>query len=425
MIVYNKNDDVERLLKREEKSEDLYKRVREILETVKKDGDTALKAYTKAFDGADLAELRVSGEEIEEAMGQIDPELPEIYARAAENIRKYHENQKIEDFIVEDENGVRLGQIVRPLKRVGLYVPGGKASYPSTVLMDSIPARVAGVDEIVMVTPPGKDGKIDPHILAAAKVAGIDEIYKVGGAQAVGALAFGTESIAPVDKIVGPGNAYVAEAKRQVFGTVDIDMIAGPSEVCVIADDSARPDYVAADLLSQAEHDEQAMTVLITPDEKTLKAVEDEITRQLKEDIARKNIAESSVNDHHFAFLVKDLNEAFELANRVAPEHLELEIKDPQKHLGKVKNAGAVFLGAYTPEPVGDYYAGPNHTLPTSGTARFSSPLSVYDFLKRSSLIAYTKEALDKNAEDIVRFARSEGLDAHAASIEIRENDEL
>lgn len=412
---------LEEVLNREsDPGEDVRGRVLEIIDSVRKNGDQALIDYAKAFDGAALESLRVSPEEIEAARAAVGPELLGVYEQAAANIRDFHEKQLEETWTYSARPGVTLGQQITPIAQVGMYVPGGKAAYPSTVLMDAIPAAVAGVERLVMVTPPRPDGSIDPHILAAASVAGVDEIYKTGGAQAIAALAYGTESIAPVYKIVGPGNIYVATAKKEVFGRVDIDMIAGPSEVLVLADETANPEWVAADLLSQAEHDEMAMPVLVTTDrtlpEKVISAVE----RQIEEDLSRKEIARRAVEGYGFIFVCDTLEQAFELANAVAPEHMELCIRDAAAHIKDVKNAGAIFVGPYTPEPVGDYFAGPNHTLPTSGTARFSSPLGVYDYLKRSSILEYSKEAFEADAAMIEAFAGSEGLDAHAASIHKR-----
>lgn len=410
------------LQRTQDPGEGVREKVLAIIERVRREGDSAVRACTKEFDGVELEALRVSPEEIREAVSAIDPQLRQALEEAAGNIRSFHEHQIEETFSYIARPGVVLGQKITPIERAGIYVPGGKAAYPSTVLMNAIPAKVAGVSRIVMVTPPGKDGKIAPNILAAASIAGVDEIYKVGGAQAIAALAYGTESIPAVDKITGPGNIFVATAKKEVFGKVAIDMIAGPSEVCVIADESANPEWVAADLLAQAEHDEMAMPILITTDPETARQVEAEVDRQISEDISRKAIARKSVDDFGRIFLAGDLSQCFDLANRIAPEHLELAVRHPQTHLDQVKNAGAIFLGEFTPEPAGDYFAGPNHTLPTSGTARFSSPLGVYDFLKRSSILSYEQEALLREADQIIAFAKSEGLDAHAKSVERRKN---
>lgn len=409
------------LLKRNsDPGESVRDTVLEIIDTVRDRGDQALLDYTQTFDGVRLSSLRVTPEEIEEAKASIDPALLRAFETAAEHIKSFHEHQKEESFTYEARGGVILGQKITPIEKAGIYVPGGKAAYPSTVLMNALPAKVAGVKKIVMTTPPGKDGKIPANILACADIAGVDEIYKVGGAQAIAALAYGTESVPAVDKITGPGNIFVATAKKEVFGRVAIDMIAGPSEVLVIADESANPAWVAADLLAQAEHDEMAMPVLVTTDPTLPGKVAAEIDRQIDEDLSRKSIARASVNDYGKIFVAETLGEAFDLANRIAPEHLELSIRDAEEHVDDVKNAGAIFIGSYTPEPVGDYFAGPNHTLPTSGTARFSSPLGVYDFQKRSSILKYDRDALSKEARDVAAFARSEGLDAHARSVERR-----
>jgi histidinol dehydrogenase len=413
--------DLDTILRRnEDEREDIRNAVLEIIKGVKKDGNAALLYYTRALDHCELTKLQVSEEEIEEAFAIVPEELLSIIREAAENIRDFHEKQLETTWTYTPKPGVILGQHITPIERVGLYVPGGKATYPSTVLMDAIPALVAGVQSLVMVTPPGRDGKINPNILAAAKIAGVHEIYKIGGAQAVAALAYGTETIKPVNKIVGPGNIYVATAKKEVFGTVDIDMIAGPSEVLIIADETANPVYAAADLLSQAEHDELAMPILVTTSEKFGELVISEVYRQISEDLNRKEIAKKSVDDFGFVFIVKNLDEAFELSNQIAPEHLELLIEHPMDSLEKIKNAGAIFMGAYTPEPLGDYFAGPNHTLPTSGTAKFSSPLGVYDYLKKSSILSYDQAALQSCYTKIASFARSEGLDAHAKAVERR-----
>jgi histidinol dehydrogenase len=394
-------------------------KVREIISEVRGKGDSALYSYTEAFDGVSLSSIRVGAEEIEEAAKKVNPEFLEVLREAAENIRVYHEKQKEETWMFENEDKTVLGQIIRPLERVGIYIPGGKAAYPSTVLMNAIPAKVAGVPQIAMVTPPDSSGKVNPSILAAAYVAGVHEIYKVGGAQAIAALAYGTETITPVDKITGPGNIYVARAKQAVFGTVAIDMMAGPSEIFVIADEKQNPECIAADLLSQAEHDERAGVMLATTSQRLAEEVAQAVERQAAI-LERKEIAEASVRDNGFIFVTENLEQAFEIANLVAPEHLELLLENPDDYLESVRNAGAIFLGPYSPEPVGDYFAGPNHTLPTSGTARFSSALGVYDFIKRTSYIKYSKEALEKNRDKIIEFARKEGLTAHANSIKVR-----
>lgn len=394
--------------------------VSNIITEVRKNGDVALRAYGKRFDGAELSELEVSQAEIDEAFSAVDPAFLEILQNAAANIRNFHEKQVRTSFIINDRDGVLIGQKITPIEKVGLYVPGGTAAYPSTVLMDSIPAKLAGCREIVIVTPPRKDGKINPVILAAAKIAGVDRIFKVGGAQAIAALAYGTESIPNVDKIVGPGNAFVAEAKKQVFGRVSIDMIAGPSEILVVADQTANPRFVAADLLSQAEHDKMASAVLVTDSMDFAERVQAELERQLP-DLPREEIARTSI-DHNGKIIVAegDLMRAIEIANEIAPEHLELCVDQPFDYLDKIKHAGSIFLGKYCPEALGDYFAGPNHTLPTSGTARFSSPLSVDDFVKKSQYTYYTADALAAVADQVARFAEQEGLQAHAKSATIR-----
>ncbi|MDZ5723810.1 histidinol dehydrogenase [Acetobacterium sp. K1/6] len=423
-IIYKQDMDLDTILKRnEDEREDIRNAVLEIIKGVKNDGNAALLYYTQALDHCVLTHLQVTEEEIETAFSAVPDELLDIIREAAQNIRDFHEKQLETTWTYSPKPGVILGQHITPIERVGLYVPGGKATYPSTVLMDAIPALVAGVKSLVMVTPPGRDGKINPTILAAAKIAGVHEIYKLGGAQAIAALAYGTETIKPVNKIVGPGNIYVATAKKEVFGKVDIDMIAGPSEVLIIADENANPVYAAADLLSQAEHDELAMPILVTTSAELGEQVIEEVYRQISKDLSRKEIAKKSVDDYGFVFIVKDLDEAFELSNQIAPEHLELLIKDPMASLEKVKNAGAIFMGAYTPEPLGDYFAGPNHTLPTSGTAKFSSPLGVYDYLKKSSILSYDQAALQAVYPKIAAFARCEGLDAHAKAVERRFED--
>lgn len=424
MKTYTYQESIHRLdtlLKRDEgENQEIRNRVITIIDTVKAKGDSALMDYTEKFDGCRLDNLKVTEAEIDEAFNLVDPEMITIIEEAADNIRAFHQKQKEETWMYNPGPGITLGQHITALERVGLYVPGGKAVYPSTVLMDSIPALVAGVDSLVMVTPPGKDGKINPNILAAAKIAGVHEIYKVGGAQAIAALAYGTNTIKPVNKIVGPGNIYVALAKKEVFGKVAIDMIAGPSEVLILADGNANPIYAAADLLSQAEHDEMAMPILVTTDAAFGEKVIAEVYRQIEADLSRKEIAKKSVDHYGFVFVTDTLDQAFELSNAVAPEHMEILLDKPMQYLDKVRNAGAIFLGPYTPEPLGDYFAGPNHTLPTSGTAKFSSPLGVYDFMKKSSILSYSQGALEKVYSKIAAFARSEGLDAHAKSVERR-----
>ncbi|WP_044480762.1 histidinol dehydrogenase [Paenibacillus antibioticophila] len=399
------------------------KAVREIVAQVKQQGDAALLKYTEQFDRVHLTagQLRVMEEELAAAYRQVEPSFVEAIAAAAANIRAFHSRQKRNSWMDLQPDGSLLGQIIRPLKRVGVYVPGGKAAYPSSVLMNVIPAQVAGVPEIVMVTPPSTSGTegIDPYILVAAAEAGVSEIYRVGGAQAIAALAYGTESMAPVDKICGPGNIYVALAKREVYGVVDIDSIAGPSEIAVLADDSADPAYVAADLLSQAEHDEMASAILVTPSPAFAEACRAEVQRQLGE-LPRRGIAEASVRDYGAIILVDSVVEGIDVINRLAPEHFELIVEEPMAYLGLIENAGAIFLGPYSSEPVGDYFAGPNHIIPTNGTARFSSPVDVDDFIKKSSLIYYSKEALLSNGATIMELARREGLEGHARAIEIR-----
>ncbi len=394
-----------------------------IVADVKAEGDAALLRYTEQHDRVklDAASLRVTQEEIEAAYDLVDADFLTAIREAAVNIRVFHEKQMRTSWMDLQQDGTLLGQIMRPLKRVGVYVPGGKAAYPSSVLMNVIPAQVAGVPEIVMVTPPATGGKagIDPYILVAAAEAGVKEMYRVGGAQAIAALAYGTASIAPVDKICGPGNIYVALAKRAVFGAVDIDSIAGPSEIVVLADDSADPAYVAADLLSQAEHDEMASAILITPSQQLAEAVAAEVERQLST-LPRQEIARSSIDSYGAVLLVDSLEAGIDVVNQLAPEHLEVLTVDPMRLLGYIQNAGAIFLGPYSSEPVGDYFAGPNHIIPTNGTARFSSPVNVDDFLKKSSLIYYSKEALLANGDKIMTLARHEGLEGHARAIEIR-----
>lgn len=401
---------------------DVADAVAAILADVKARGDAALYEYTARFDGARLQSLRVSEDEIAEAMAVVPAKFLRILRRSARNIRQFHLRQRRKGFEIRKANGVVLGQKVTPLAKVGLYVPGGTAAYPSTVLMDAIPAKIAGCDKVVIVTPPGKDGRLNPVIIAAAMVAGVDEIYKVGGAQAVAALAYGTESVPQVDKIVGPGNAFVAEAKKQVFGQVSIDMIAGPSEILVVAEEGMNPTHLAADLLSQAEHDKNASAVLVTPSAALGEAVAAEIERLLR-GMAREEIARTSIERNGKIILTDTIDEAVDIANEIAPEHLELVLREPFRYLDKVKNAGSVFLGENCPEALGDYYAGMNHTLPTCGTARFSSPLSVDDFVKKTQYAYYTREALSEVAEDVAYFANQEGLTGHARSATIREGE--
>lgn len=398
--------------------------VSEILSMVRAQGDQALRAYTEQFDGAKLESLAVSRQEILEAVDSVDPKFLAILERAAENIRHFHEKQVRNSFVIADRPGILLGQKVTPIEKVGIYVPGGTAAYPSTVLMDTIPAKIAGCAQIVMVTPPGKDGKVNPVILAAAKIAGVDQIFKVGGAQAVAALAYGTESVPKVDKIVGPGNAFVAEAKKQVFGLASIDMIAGPSDILVVADGASDPKHVAADLLSQAEHDKLASAVLVTDSEKLAQAVAEELERQIPL-LPRAEIARASIENNGKIIVADNLKAGIDIANEIAPEHLELMVDNPFDYLEAVKNAGSIFLGRSCPEALGDYFAGPNHTLPTSGTARFSSPLSVDDFVKKSQFTYYTPQAFSQAAEDIAFFAEQEGLRGHGNSVLIRKEGGL
>ena len=396
--------------------------VSEIIKNVRERGDEALREYSLKFDKVELSSLEVSSEEIEEAMALVDPDMIRILEQAAANIRHFHEKQLRNSFIINDEEGIVMGQKVIPIENVGLYVPGGTAAYPSTVLMDSIPAKIAGCSQLVMVTPPGKNGKVNPVILAAAKVAGVDRIFKVGGAQAVAALAYSTESIPKVDKIVGPGNAFVAEAKKQVFGLVSIDMIAGPSEVLVVSDANSDPRSVAADMLAQAEHDRMATAVLVTDSMDFAKKVASQIELQLA-GLERQEIARTSIDNNGKIIVAGDLKKAIDIANEIAPEHLELAVDDPFDYLDSIKHAGSIFLGRNTPEALGDYMAGPNHTLPTLGTARFSSPLSVDDFVKKTQYTYFTRDALSRYYKDVAKFARQEGLTAHARSAEIRFED--
>ena len=393
--------------------------VKGILDDVKLRGDQALYDYNKKFDNVSLSSLQVTEKEIEDAFNRLDKELLEVIRYSHENIVRYHTKQKRNDFLDKDTDGVILGQIINPIEKVGIYVPGGTAAYPSTVLMNAVTAKVAGVEEIVMVTPPNEDGTISDVILAAAKIAGVTKIFKVGGAQAVAALSYGTETIPAVYKIVGPGNIFVAMAKKMVFGEVAIDMVAGPSEVLIISDDSSNPVHIAADLLSQAEHDKLAACILVTTSEELAKSVAVEIESQLAE-LPRQEIARESINNNGRIIIAKNIEEAILISNEIAPEHLELAVMDPFALLSKIKNAGSIFLGHNTPEPLGDYLAGPNHTIPTSGTAKFASPLSVDDFIKKSSVIYYSKEALEKVKDKVILFAESEGLTAHANSVRKR-----
>lgn len=398
--------------------------VADIIADVKENGDTAVKAYCAQFDKAELTSLEVTPEEIQAAISQVEPEFLDILREAAENIRSFHSRQVRNSFVIADKPGIVLGQKITPIEKVGVYVPGGTAAYPSTVLMDTIPAKIAGCPQLVMVTPPRRDGKVNPAILAAADLAGVNRVFKVGGAQAIAALAYGTESIPKVDKIVGPGNAFVAEAKKQVFGRVSIDMIAGPSEILVIADGKSNPVHVAADLLSQAEHDKLASAVLVTDSEKLALAVQAELERQLPL-LPRQEIARASIENNGKIIVAETLMAGIEIANEIAPEHLELQVDDPFSYLDAIQNAGSIFLGRSCPEALGDYFAGPNHTLPTSGTARFSNPLSVDDFVKKSQFSYYTPEALAKAADKIAAFAEKEGLRAHGRSVTIRKEGSL
>ena len=393
--------------------------VTDILNNVKQNGDDAVREYTLKFDGHMPSKFEISREEIDSSPDKCDRDFILALYKAADNIRDFHARQKQQSWLEPKQNGVILGQRIRGLKRVGVYVPGGTAAYPSSVLMNVIPAKIAGVKEIVMVTPPQKDGTANPDILAAAKIAGVDRVFLMGGAQAVAALAYGTQSVPKVDKIVGPGNIFVATAKKLLYGTVDIDMIAGPSEILIVADKSANPKGLAADLMSQAEHDKMASAILLTTSEETANETAKELSRQMQT-LERRDIIEQSLNDFGAIIVCKDISEAVDFANELAPEHLELAVENPMEYIGRVDNAGSVFLGHYSPEPLGDYFAGPNHVLPTSGTARFFSPLSVDSFIKKSSFIYYTEPALSEAKDDIIKLAETEGLTAHANSIKVR-----
>ena len=423
--IINYNDiDPSEILDRKENVFNVADAVSEIIKTVRAEGDAALFEYSKKFDKVELSSLEVTEDEINNAFSLVEPEFVEILKEAKENIYAFHSRQVRNSFLISEKDGVVIGQKVIPIEKVGLYVPGGTAAYPSSVLMNAIPAKIAGCEQIVMVTPPAKDGSVNPAILAAAKVAGVDRVFKVGGAQAVAALAYGTESVPAVDKIVGPGNAFVAEAKKQVFGKVAIDMIAGPSEILVIADEKSDPVCVAADLLSQAEHDKNATAVLVTDSAELANAVSRELEVQIPM-LSRAEIARASVDNNGKIIITESIDEAIFVANGLAPEHLELCLDEPFNYLDKIKNAGSIFMGRYCPEALGDYFAGPNHTLPTSGTARFSSPLSVDDFVKKTQFSYYTKDALAKVAKKVEFFANKEGLGAHAKSAVIRfENSE-
>ena len=393
--------------------------VTDILNNVKQNGDDAVREYTLKFDGHMPSKFEISREEIDSSPDKCDRDFILALYKAADNIRDFHARQKQQSWLETKQNGVILGQRIRGLKRVGVYVPGGTAAYPSSVLMNVIPAKIAGVNEIVMVTPPQKDGTANPDILAAAKIAGVDRVFLMGGAQAVAALAYGTQSVSKVDKIVGPGNIFVATAKKLLYGVVDIDMIAGPSEILIVADKSANPKFLAADLMSQAEHDKMASAILLTTSEETANETAKELSRQMQT-LERRDIIEQSLNDFGAIIVCKDISEAVDFANELAPEHLELAVENPMEYIGRVDNAGSVFLGHYSPEPLGDYFAGPNHVLPTSGTARFFSPLSVDSFIKKSSFIYYTEPALSEAKDDIIKLAETEGLTAHANSIKVR-----
>ena len=417
---------LEDLLKRSPNNYGQYEAsVKEILDKVKEEKDAAVFAYTAKFDGAELTAdtIEVTDAEIEEAYAQVDDTLLTVIRKAKDNIESYHAKQRQNSWFDSKPDGTILGQKITPLHRVGVYVPGGKAVYPSSVLMNVMPAKVAGVDEIIMVTPPGKNGKVSPNTLVAAKEAGVDKIYKVGGAQAIAALAYGTESIPKVDKIVGPGNIYVALAKKAVYGHVSIDSIAGPSEILVVADETANPRYVAADLLSQAEHDELASEILVTTSEKLAHEVSDQVDGFLKE-LSRAEIISKSLDNYGYILLADTMEDVIDVANEIASEHLEIQTKNPFEVMTKIRNAGAIFIGEYASEPLGDYFAGPNHILPTNGTAKFFSPLSVDDFIKKSSIISYSREALQKVHKDIESFAKAEQLTAHANSIHVRFEEE-
>ena len=402
-----------------ETSKKVTESVTEIIEAVRLEGDTALDRYTKLFDGSLPEKLEVTKEEMEAAVNSVAPEFLTAVKNAAERIKDFHARQKQQSWLTTKENGVILGQRIRGLKRVGLYVPGGTAAYPSSVLMNAIPAKIAGVEELIMVTPPMKNGGANPHILTAAYVAGVDRVFLAGGAQAVAALAYGTGRVPKVDKIVGPGNIYVATAKKLLYGVVDIDMIAGPSEILIVTDDSAKPEFLAADLMSQAEHDVLASAILLTNSEKIASETVEALKRQV-EDMPRKDIIKKSLKDYGAIIVCQNLSEAVDFANELAPEHLEMCVENPMEYIGRMDNAGSVFLGNYSPEPLGDYYAGPNHVLPTGGTARFFSPLSVDSFVKKSSFIYYTESALSQDKDDVITLAEAEGLGAHANSIKVR-----
>ncbi|MEI0487934.1 histidinol dehydrogenase [Brachyspira pulli] len=410
-------DDI--LLRSQFSHDDINEKVKAILEDVKQNGDNALKKYAKMFDNAEIENLEVTQEEIDEAYKNIDERFKETLKLAYNNIEKFHKKQLRNSYITNEEDGIVMGQIINPIEKVGVYIPGGTAVYPSSLLMNVVPAKVAGVNEIVLVSPPNKEGKINSNILAAAKVAGVNRVFKTGGAQAIAALSYGTESIPKVYKIVGPGNIYVAMAKRLVFGEVSIDMVAGPSEVLIIADETANPIHIAADMLAQAEHDKLASSILITISKEIAEKTKEELYKQL-EKLRRKDIAMESIENNGRIIITETIDEAIYISNEIAPEHLEISIKDPFSVLSKVKNAGSIFLGDYTPEALGDYLSGANHVIPTSGTAKFASPLSVDDFIKKSYITYYTKDALEKVKDNVINFAEHESLEAHANSVRIR-----
>ena len=410
-------DDI--LLRSQFSHDDVNEKVKAILEDVKKNGDNALKKYSKMFDNAEIETLEVTEKEIEEAYNRVDDKFKETLKLAYNNIEKFHKKQLRNSYITNEEDGIVMGQIINPIEKVGVYIPGGTAVYPSSLLMNVVPAKVAGVNEIVLVSPPNKEGKINSNILAAAKVAGVNRVFKTGGAQAIAALSYGTESIPKVYKIVGPGNIYVAMAKRLVFGEVSIDMVAGPSEVLIIADETASPIHIAADMLAQAEHDKLASSILITTSKEIAEKTKEELYKQL-EKLSRKDIAMESIENNGRIIITETIDEAIYISNEIAPEHLEISIKDPFSVLSKVKNAGSIFLGDYTPEALGDYLSGANHVIPTSGTAKFASPLSVDDFIKKSYITYYTKDALEKVKDNVINFAEHESLEAHANSVRIR-----
>lgn len=410
-------DDI--LLRSQFSYDDINEKVKTILEDVKQNGDNAIKKYAKMFDNAEIETLEVSKEEIEEAYNRVDEKFKETLKLAYHNIEKFHKKQLRNSFITNEEDGIVMGQIINPIEKVGVYIPGGTAVYPSTVLMNVIPAKVAGVSEIILVSPPNKEGKINDNILAAAKIAGVNRVFKTGGAQAIGALSYGTESIPKVYKIVGPGNIYVAMAKRLVYGEVSIDMVAGPSEVLIIADETANTIHIASDMLAQAEHDKLASSILITTSKDIAEKTKEELYKQL-EKLSRKDIALESIENNGRIIITETIDEAIYISNEIAPEHLEISIKEPFSVLSKIKNAGSIFLGDYTPEALGDYLSGANHVIPTSGTAKFASPLSVDDFIKKSYITYYTKDALEKVKDNVINFAEHESLEAHANSVRVR-----